>query len=64
MGDSEVPVSKPIAFRPFFAWRVTSHKWLILSGSAAMISRAARTLAADAGVILALKMSDRELCFR
>jgi hypothetical protein len=58
----DFPVSNPAFLKPSRAYRVTSQRCCILSGSLTIISIAARTEAADAGVMLALKISDRELC--
>ena len=64
MGVSEVPRLKPSETNP------SRMRWVLLqscrrrSGSLSMISKAASTAAALAGLMLALKMCARELCLR
>ena len=62
IGVSDFPVSKPADLKPSRAIAVISQRCCILSGSVSIISIEARTAAADEGVMLALKISDLELC--
>ena len=62
MGDSVVPMSKPLRTNSSWAKLVMSHRWEMRSGSSSIMSIALLTAATFAGGMLALKIRERELC--
>ena len=59
IGESGFPISNPASVRSFNAYRVFAHNFSICDGSDSIISKAAKALAAEPGVMLALKINER-----